>query len=74
MNARPFYDSATLTVLRCALDDVLIDRRFLESRSVSALEIAEHILAHAARGERDLHRIKASALEYLANRQERTAA
>jgi hypothetical protein len=74
MNARPFYDGATLTVLRCALDDVLIDRRFLESSSVSALEIAEHILAQAARGERDLQRIKASALEYLANRRERTAA
>lgn len=74
MNARQFYDGATLAVLRCALDDVLIDRRFIESRSVSALEIAEHILAQAARGERDLQRIKASALDYLVNRPERTAA
>jgi hypothetical protein len=70
----PFYDSATLTVLRRALDDVLIDQRFLESHSVSALEIAEHILAQAARGERDLQRIKASALAYLVNRRERSAA
>jgi hypothetical protein len=74
MKPMPFYDSATLTVLRCALDNVLIDRRFLESNSVSALEIAEHILAQAARGERDLQRIKASALQYLVNRRERSAA
>jgi hypothetical protein len=74
MKPMPFYDSATLTVLRRALDDVLIDQRFLESHSVSALEIAEHILAQAARGERDLQRIKASALAYLVNRRERSAA
>jgi hypothetical protein len=74
MSARQFYDSATLAVLRRALDDVLIDQRFIESRSVSALEIAEHILAQAARGERDLQRIKASALDYLVNRPERNAA
>jgi hypothetical protein len=74
MNARQFYDEATLAVLRRALDDVLTDPRFLESRSVSALEIAEHILALAARGERDLQRIKASALKYLVDRSERSAA
>ncbi len=73
-NARQFYDGATLAVLRCALDDVLVDRCFLESRSVSALEIAEHILQQAARGERDLQRIKASALEYLVARSEKSAA
>jgi hypothetical protein len=72
--ARQFYDEATLAVLRRALDDVLTDRRFFESRSVSALEIAEHILAQAARGERDLQRIKASALAYLVARPERNAA
>jgi hypothetical protein len=74
MSARQFYDEATLAVLRRALDDVLTDPRFLESRSVSALEIAEHILALAARGERDLQRIKASALKYLVDRSERSAA
>ncbi len=73
-NAREFYDGAVLAILRRALDDVLVDRRFLQSRSVSALEIAEHILAQAARGERDLQRIKASALDYLAARSERSAA
>jgi hypothetical protein len=74
MSARQFYDEATLAVLRRALDDVLTDPRFFESRSVSALEIAEHILALAARGERDLLRIKASALKYLVDRSERSAA
>jgi hypothetical protein len=74
INAGSFYDGATLTILRCALDDVLIDQRFLESRSVPALEIAEHILAQAARGERDLQRIKTSTLAYLVNRSERSVA
>jgi hypothetical protein len=74
MSARQSYDDATVAVLRRALDDILTDRIFLESRSVSALEIAEHILAQAARGERDLQRIKASVLEHLVNRPERSAA
>ena len=50
INARPAYDTTTLAVLRCTPDDVLSDRLFLQSRSISALEIAEHILAQAARG------------------------
>jgi len=58
----PAYDTATLALLRQTLDDVLADPRFLRSPSVSALEIAEHILAHAARGERDVQRIRHSAL------------
>jgi hypothetical protein len=74
MNTRQSYDDATVAVLRRALDDILTDRRFLESHSVSALEIAEHILAQAARGERDLQRIRASALAYLVDRLERNAA
>lgn len=74
MTSGHFYDQATLAILRRALDDILTDIRFLESRSVSALEIAEHILAQAARGERDLELIKASALGYLTTRLQRNAA
>jgi hypothetical protein len=40
-------------------------REFFEQRSTSALEIAEHLLAQAAAGERDLDRLKASALAKL---------
>ncbi|HEY8335286.1 MAG TPA: hypothetical protein VIQ05_15945 [Tardiphaga sp.] len=58
----PTYDTVTLKLLRQTLDEVLIDPDFLRSQSVSALEVAEHILAQAASGERDGNRIKASAL------------
>ena len=56
------YDAQTIAVLRRALDDVFTDRRFIHRRSTSALEIAEHLLAQAAAGERDLDRLRASAL------------
>jgi hypothetical protein len=59
------YDAPTIAVLRRALDDVFTDRRFIHRRSTSALEIAEHLLAQAAAGERDLDRLKASALAKL---------
>ena len=59
------YDAATIAVLRRALDDVFADQRFICQRSTSALEIAEHLLAQAAAGERDLDRLKASALAKL---------
>jgi hypothetical protein len=39
----------------------------LGRRSTSALQIAEHLLAQAATGERDLDRLKASALNELAS-------
>ena len=59
------YDAQTIAVLRRALDDVFTDRRFIHRRSTSALEIAEHLLAQAAAGERDLDRLRASALARL---------
>jgi hypothetical protein len=59
------YDAATIAVLRRALDDVFADQRFIGQQSTSALEIAEHLLAQAAAGERDLDRLKASALAKL---------
>ena len=58
---RMSYDPTTIAVLRRALDEVLLDARFYRSQSASALEIAEHILAQAAAGERDLERLKSSA-------------
>lgn len=59
------YDPSTITTLRRALDEVLFDERFYRRKSVSALEIAEHLLGRAAAGERDLERLKASAFERL---------
>ena len=59
------YDTATLAVLRRALDDVLLDHRFLRSRSVSALEMTEHLLSLAAKGERSEQQLKQSALRML---------
>jgi hypothetical protein len=59
------YDRSTITVLRRALDEVLLDARF-QTTSASALEIAEHLLAQAKAGERDLERLKSSAFRKLA--------
>jgi hypothetical protein len=59
------YHPSTIAVLRRALDEVLLDARFYRQKSASALEIAEHILARAADGERDLERLKSSAFEKL---------
>jgi hypothetical protein len=63
---RMSYDPTTIAVLRRALDEVLLDARFYRSPSASALEIAEHLLAQAAAGERDLERLKSSAFRKLA--------
>ena len=52
-------------LLRRALDEVLADNRYRERKSGSAIEVAEHILACAAAGERDIERLKASAFSKL---------
>jgi hypothetical protein len=65
------YDPSTIEVLRRALDDVLTDRRFYHQRSASALDIAEHMLAQAASGERDLERLKSSTFAKLSAAAER---
>jgi hypothetical protein len=62
------YDAETIAILRRALDDVFTDPRFLDRRPTSALQIAEHLPAQAATGERDVDRLKASALDKLASR------
>ena len=59
------YDAPTVAVMRQALNEVVADRRFLARRSVTPLEVAEHILQQAASGERDLLRLKSSAFEKL---------
>ena len=59
------YDASTVALMRQALNEIVTDRRFLARRSVTTLEVAEHILEQAAAGERDLHRLKNSAFEKL---------
>ena len=60
------YDHSTIATLRRALDEVLLDARFHRGKSALALEIAEHLLAQAADGERDLDRLKSLAFAKLA--------
>ena len=59
------YDASTVAVMRQALNEIVADRRFLIRKSVTPLEMAEHILQQAAAGERDLDRLKYSAFEKL---------
>jgi hypothetical protein len=49
--------------LRQALNEVVSDHRFSMRKSVTRLEVAEHILQQAASSERDLNRLKSSAFE-----------
>lgn len=65
------YDPSTTAILRRALDEVLLDPRFYRRNTASALEVAEHLLAEAACGERDLERLKSSVFEKLIGNTER---
>jgi hypothetical protein len=67
---RMSYDISTVTTLRRALDEVLLDPRFQRRKSASALEIAEHLLAQAAAGERNLEKLKSSAFAKLSGNAE----
>jgi hypothetical protein len=49
--------------MRQALNEVVGDHRFSMRKSVTRLEVAEHILEQAASGVRDLHRPKSSVFE-----------
>ena len=51
--------------MRQALNEVIADHRFMARKSVTPLEVAEHILEQAASGVRDLNRLKSSAFEKL---------
>jgi len=55
------YDASTVAVMRQALHEVVTGHRFLMRKTVTPLEVAEHILGQAASGERDLNRLKSSA-------------
>jgi hypothetical protein len=59
------YDASTVAFMRQALNEIVTDRRFLVRKSVTPLEVAEHILQQAASGERDLNRLKTSAFAKL---------
>jgi hypothetical protein len=59
------YDASMVAVMRQALNEVVTDRRFLVRKSVTPLEVAEHILEQAAAGVRDLNGLKSSAFEKL---------
>jgi hypothetical protein len=65
-NLKQRYDASTVAVMRQALNEVVTDRRFLVRKSVTPLEVAEHILEQAALGMRDLNGLKSSAFEKLA--------
>jgi len=65
------YEPATIATLRRALDEVIRDSRFRQRKSASVLEVAEHLLAQAAIGERDLEKLKASAFQKLISTTER---
>jgi len=57
------FDASTVAVMRQALNEVVSDHRFSMRKSVTPLEVAEHILQQAASGERDLNGLKSSAFE-----------
>jgi hypothetical protein len=54
-----------VSLLRLVLDEVLSDRRFSFQNSISAIELAEHIVSQAAGGERDFARLKQAAFKKL---------
>jgi hypothetical protein len=54
-----------VSLLRLVLDEVLSDRRFSFQKSVSAIELAEHIVSQASGGERDFFRLKQAAFKKL---------
>ena len=64
-NLKQKFDAPTVAVMRQALNEVISDRRFMARKSVTPLEVAEHILELAASGVRDLNRLKGSAFEKL---------
>ena len=65
MTVKQKYDASTVAIMRQALNEIVTDGRFLNRKSVTPLEVAEHILQQATSGERDLNRLKSSAFEKL---------
>jgi hypothetical protein len=64
-NLKQKFDAPTVAVMRQALNEVVSDCRFMARKSVTPLEVAEHILEQAASGVRELNRLESSAFEKL---------
>ena len=64
-NSASSNDPVPISLLRRVLDEVLGDRRFADRRPISTVELAEHIQAQIAAGERDIERLKAAAFRRL---------
>jgi len=64
-NLKQKFDASTVAIMRQALNEVVADRRFLVRKSVTPLEVAEHILKQADLGVRDLNGLKSSTFEKL---------
>jgi hypothetical protein len=56
-------DISEIAILRLTLDELFTDRRFFVRQSMSAGQVADYILSLVQKGERDLDRLKALALE-----------
>jgi hypothetical protein len=59
------HHAQVVLLLRLVLDSVLSDRRFFLQKSISTIELAEHIRSEAAGGELDITRLKESAFKKL---------
>ena len=64
-NLKQKFDASTVAIMRQALNEVVADHRFSVRKSVTPLEVAEHILQQAASGVLDLNHLKSSAFEKL---------
>lgn len=58
-------DEAAIETVRIALDDIFTDQRFFARNSMSASQIADHILTLVLQGERDPNFLKTSAFRKL---------
>ncbi len=52
------YDCNTVTMLRAVLDETLVSKAFTGQTQVSAIDVAQYILHHASKGERDAKKMK----------------
>src|SRR5258708_13145670 len=63
----PSSDPAAIAILRLALDEMFTDHRFFARQSMSACQVADHILTLVRQGERDLGLLKASPFRKVAS-------
>jgi hypothetical protein len=61
--AEPSIYGQQILLLRRTLDDIMSDPEFPRNASISVIEIAQHIAAQAAAGERNVNCLKRSALD-----------